>query len=447
MAIESKAIADLVNAITSDVEDKRSSTYSAIVSRVDNEGVIWVKVAGSDKETPTAATSAEVKANDSVNVEWRNNKLYIAGNVSNPAAGTIRVRAVEQAAQVANQAAQNAVDDAGRAREAANNATNEAVKAKNTADRVEDIAEGAQQTANSVKGIAEDAQKSAGVANHAASSAQNSLGDIEKVVDVLNWIAEHGEYAPTTDTEAKPGKFYFDSNNNQVTPVVNPSLQEYYELATETWMPTIDTEVDFEKTYFERHAEGDIYYTIVENDGDENPSEEGWYELSNDTYSLTSDTSVIDNKLYFESADQKAVITEYIANPAILGLYELTDVKDSISNYVASHVSLDGEGLVIQTDNIESKVRISGNGVELINNRGDTIATFSGDITLGDTEGIHVKLSPANGLEFWNNKTRVAYVNSNTLQITNAEIKNTLRIGKFRWKVKGDNRISFVYEP
>lgn len=89
--VESNAIEALVKALSSDPQDT-NNTYTAIVSRVDNENVIWVNLAGSDKETPTASTSAEVKAGDVVTVEWRNNKLYIAGNTSNPSAGFNTVR-------------------------------------------------------------------------------------------------------------------------------------------------------------------------------------------------------------------------------------------------------------------------------------------------------------------------------------------------------------------
>ena len=46
-----------------------SKTYSAEVSKVDNEGTVWVYLEGSNKETPTATTSAEVNIGDSVNVE------------------------------------------------------------------------------------------------------------------------------------------------------------------------------------------------------------------------------------------------------------------------------------------------------------------------------------------------------------------------------------------
>lgn len=488
-------IQELVAALQTETYES-SRTYSAEISSIDSEGTVWVYLAGSTMETPTALSSAEVSIGDVVNVEWRNNKLYIAGNVTNPSIGAVRVIAVEQTAQVANETAQVAISDAERASIAADSAEQSATEAKADAYVAHNAADQARIDAKSAKA-------SAVTANSMASAAQASLGDIEKVVDVLNWIAEHGDYELTQDTEMQDGKFYFSKSGDtytQVVPTVNPHLQNYYAYRTAqgyepVWEQTTDTDVDVDKQYYEQHSsEGSVYYVPVIPDGNENPSERGWYELLSASYVITANTSLVENKLYFNKIDehyepstdtqveegttyysksgdtytqvtpvgdenptsegwyelipvQYKVITEYIPDPSVLGLYELKDVDASISNYVSSHVSLDNDGLVIQTDNIESKVRISGDGVILTNEVGETIAVFSEQITLGDLDGIHVTLSAANGLEFWNGGTKVAYVNSSTMMITKAEITNTLRIGAFEWKTQGDTRISLVYAP
>ena len=85
--VESNAIRELVGALSPGDERQKSDTYSAVVSHIDEEGTVWVILAGSDKETPTASTSTEVKRGDAVTVSWRDNKLYIGGNYSNPSAG------------------------------------------------------------------------------------------------------------------------------------------------------------------------------------------------------------------------------------------------------------------------------------------------------------------------------------------------------------------------
>ena len=187
----------------------------------------------------------------------------------------------------------------------------------------------------------------------------------ERVIDTVNWIAEHANYKPTEDTEVVPGKWYFDANHVQVTPAPD-------------------------------------------------------------------------------------------ANPYALGLYEIDEINATISNYVATHIAVDDLGMTIQTDGVKTKVRIDGGGVKLINQYGVTIATYSDAITLGDETGMHVTLSPGDStasppvlpeLGFWQGSTKVAYINSETLMITKAEIETSLRIGKFVWKVQSTNRVSLVYSP
>lgn len=90
MAVNDIAVQEFVNAIKEPPQDT-NNTYNATVSRIDDEGVVWVYLQGSEIETPTASTSSEVEAGDSVTVQWRNNKLYIEGNYSNPSAGTTTV--------------------------------------------------------------------------------------------------------------------------------------------------------------------------------------------------------------------------------------------------------------------------------------------------------------------------------------------------------------------
>lgn len=123
--MNSGAIEQFIAAVK-EPEYETNTTYSAVVSRVDAEGVVWVNLAGAEQETPTASTSAEVKTGDVVTVEWRNNKLYIAGNYSNPSAGVIEVRHVVQV-----------VDET---KETADRAEQVALKTKKIVENVERIA-------------------------------------------------------------------------------------------------------------------------------------------------------------------------------------------------------------------------------------------------------------------------------------------------------------------
>lgn len=156
------AIEEFVNTIKEPQEDV-TTTYSGVVSRVDSEGTVWVYMAGSDKETPTASASSEIKRGDFVNLEWRNNKLYIVGNTTNPSAGVTRVGAVEQAAQVANTLAEQASSDASRAKEAADSAEVSAGEAKTSAQQAITDAATAGRAASMAQSAAEAAQATADI--------------------------------------------------------------------------------------------------------------------------------------------------------------------------------------------------------------------------------------------------------------------------------------------
>ena len=183
-----------------------NSTYSAVVSRIDSEGTVWVNLAGSNMETPTASTSSEIEPNDDVTVEWRNNKLYIVGNTSNPSAGVVRVTAVEQAANQARTAAQSALQDAGIARAAA----------------------------ESAQADADSAHTAAAQAQTAADSAMLGLSMVEDIVGVLDWIGDHSTV--TTDVTPIEGKAYYKRNQDgtytriEDTTGKSPVSEGWYEL-------------------------------------------------------------------------------------------------------------------------------------------------------------------------------------------------------------------------
>lgn len=209
-------IEDFVSAIKTE-KPKQTTTHSAQVSKIDKEGTVWVRVAGSTKETPTAMNASEVKKGDSVNVEWRNNKLYIAGNYSDPSAGSARVAAVEDSAARANDAAIRAVNDAGIAKAAADQAVADAETAREAAESADDAAQSATQSAERAGLAAEqasiDAQEASDSAKSATASASTALGQlsqIEDVMRVIDWAARHGTYGLTADTEPVAGKWYFE---------------------------------------------------------------------------------------------------------------------------------------------------------------------------------------------------------------------------------------------
>ena len=224
--VEQKVLEDFVQGLKPEQKDT-NTVHTAIVSNIDDEGVVWVNINGSDKETPTELVATEVKRGDAVTVQWRNNKLYVASNYTNPSAGVVRVSAVEAAAQTAQSAANNAVADAGRAKEAAEDAIA-------TAESVHSIAQQAAEDAA-------EAKTSATNASEYASRALGNLSTVQSVTETLNWITQHGTMTLTSDTALDPSHVYFVRNNdgdyvvggNHYSVVTEPSVDNvstYYEL-------------------------------------------------------------------------------------------------------------------------------------------------------------------------------------------------------------------------
>lgn len=201
----------------------RSSTHRATVLRTDNDGTTWVSIPGGADETPLHGTLVECAPGDVVDVTIANGRATATANATSPAAtgrtvGVVRETAVsaQLTANDAAEAAASAIEDAATARTAAASA---------------------QASAQDAETAATAATTAAGNAQVAANAATFALSDVEKVVGTLEWIAEHGEYEPTTDTAVVAGKVYYTRSGTDpdyvYTVVAEPKdadIATYYEL-------------------------------------------------------------------------------------------------------------------------------------------------------------------------------------------------------------------------
>lgn len=152
---------------------------------------------------------------------------------------------LEDGLLIVKSSADKALYDAGVAHDAAIRAQASADDAQASADDAARSAAAAQASADQATidaGAAHDAannaQRDATTANKAANGALDQLSVVEDVIGVLNWVAEHGTYAASTDTEVVPGKYYFTRSGSApnytytvvTNPTGNPSTQGYYEL-------------------------------------------------------------------------------------------------------------------------------------------------------------------------------------------------------------------------
>ena len=87
MDLKPSAVWELANVLSVAQDDKRT-TARATVSRTSSDGRIWVRLSGSDIETPVNGTSsASVEAGDGVTVTIGDGRCSITGNDTSPSAG------------------------------------------------------------------------------------------------------------------------------------------------------------------------------------------------------------------------------------------------------------------------------------------------------------------------------------------------------------------------
>lgn len=214
MAIDPRAAWALRDALADAREATAQTTDVAEVTRIDDEGTVWVHIAGGVAETPVNGTlAASVGVGDMVTVSVENGRLSVTGNSTTPAVGQRQVEQAvmpamtaaaqaQTAARVAEGAAVTAAENADAAQESAGEAATAAEQAIEDAGRALDAAETAQSAAEGAQGSADSALAS-------ARTAMEGLATVQDVAGTLAWIAEHGAMTATTDTEPDPTKVYF----------------------------------------------------------------------------------------------------------------------------------------------------------------------------------------------------------------------------------------------
>ena len=409
-----------------------------VVKRIDAAaGKAYVHFDGGVDETPVDLT-IDCKKGDNVQIRAANGKAWIVGNKTAPPTDDTTAIGARTVAIKAQDTADIALADAERAKFAADSAEENAIRASDAADT-------ADKKAGEASGYAQDAMSS-------ANSALLNLSQVEKVVDSLNWITEHGAYLHTkeefsqnkiyyqvenavysasTDTEVNPNKDYYTENSGVYTwvsePTGDPSASGYYEMTSGefdqvdgtlvTYFHTTDEKIDDSKTYYIPDGSGG--YEVVEN-----PVQE-------------------DINLYYESTTQTLPRAEDVNT-----YYELT-VDSAISNYVASHLALKDDGLHLQQDGTLAKVQLSSEeGLILYGADGNKVATYGEEISIGNEEGFHITINANEGenegIIFWQNETKVAYINSNVLTIPKSLMLDSMQVGNWEWK-NNNNNLTLTY--
>lgn len=192
---------------------------------------------------------------------------------------------------------------------------------------------------------AEAAKTNAESARSSAESALTNLSQVQSVLDVVNWVAQHGEYELTDDTVINSNKIYYTVTGTSVASPTDDDIGAYYELSGGVYSKTTDTAVDSGKTY----------YTVV-----------------------------------------GTPVSDPVA--AQLGTYYELSIDEAMSNYIQKHLALTSDGLYVMADDSQWKVLITDDGVYIIDGTSGTdvvVAKYSDSVRIGPVDSYNTRMYPS----------------------------------------------------
>lgn len=465
-------------------KEKRGATYADGTVMSVKGNVAYVNIEGGAQQTP-CQLAMSAKVGDKVKISIIDHTASITGNYTTPATGDAEAIAARRkaddafdsameaygSAQTAAAAATAASASAGRAAAAAETAEGKAADAEGSARRAENKAQEAEAAANTAgekadtaARKADEASASAYNANEYAARALGHLGTVESVAETLTWITEHGTMELTADTEPDPTHVYFVAAENG-----------YYQVGTkQAYRLTEDVAIDPDKDYYKlvysysltedtEIVEGKTYYQLVEGEyvAVDNPVVEDistYYERS-ESYELVQNPVVEDISTYYEIVDVPARYDIVIEpDPDDMATYYELSIKESLQNYVGTHMALDNEGLWLMPEGSSgSRILISTGkgsyraGTHILDSNGVQVGYYGTNTIIGDVSGAHIVIgmdtegNPRIGM--WQNSSQeVTFITNNELHIRRTVVLDSMKVGDWIWERKsnGNLRLSWI---
>lgn len=440
MSSMNKVAKELKKAMTeSDERKPKAYDTEATVARVDGD-TLWVKIPGGETETPVRRT-IDAKKGDKVMVRIANHRAWTAGNETNPPTDDTTARkaqntakSAQQEAQSAHQAADTAWMYADSAHEAAETAwahAEDAYNAAYAANVAADIANGAatqaQTDADTARTMANRAIDDASAASQAAQTAQLAADDaLADAAEANDQAIKAGEAAANAQSSADAAATSASTADQKADQAIEAATQANVAASGAVESLSIVEDVLGTLKWVSEHAE----------------------------YVLTEDEEVVPSKYYFVALPQREGGTVYSpvtpeegANPKALGYYEISSIKEAVSNYVATHLALGDNGLYIQTSTEEktSRVLVSPtDGVVLYGPLGEVVAKYGTNTIIGNEEDTHIRISDEK-VSFCEGNTEVAYISGEKLYITQSVVTDNMMVGENKWIWKFDPRDDSIF--
>lgn len=391
----------LVDALFGRTESKTDERISGVVTKVDGDGTVWVRLAGSQTSTPCTRTTTDSKTGDSVSVIVRNGCATIEGNYTAPAATS----------------------------ESVSRKLRGIAAAQKIASRAQELASNAVAAASATKSLAASAQKAADSANKAIEPVYNDLQEIkgeektfldglEKKINTMT-----AGFAASTDLASVKSELETSISQTAQKIEMIASSDTALQLSEDAQAKLQQANEDLAVAQvrldaaMDAHAEALASYNQLVASGD--ATEE---QIAEALQAVTDAKNTLD--LAQATYDNAVKI--------------INGIKTNYTSKTQFELLAEGLRLLFS--------KKSDDELEDSDDRDSYITLTSGGIRLGDVGNTNAYLNIASdAIAFHQNGIDVATITGNAMHITRVQVTDELAVENWHWKQRDNGNISFKY--
>lgn len=374
-------------------KQKLSGKTSGKVTRVDDDGTVWVRFNGSQASTPCVRSIVATRPGDTVSITVQNGKAIVEGNYTAPATDSSEAQNALNAAMALQVVATGA-----------NKAANNAIKA-----------------AEQVKTLADAANKAAQAASAAVVPILTDLGVIKGEEETF--LAGLDKHINTMTAEFASSQSLLDMRKELETSISQTAERIEMVASSDTAL-----QLTAEAQALLAQANTDLQEAKTNLD-----SAQRSYDSALEHYNeLAADP---------DSSIEDLTVAEGVLSDARFELEQAQAAYDNIVSIIAGIKS-----------NYTSKAEFEllAEGLKLLFSKSDErdsyITLTSGGIRLGDVSNADAYLNIASDkITFVQNAQEVAAIEDDVMRITRVKTTDELAVNDWRWKQRENGNISFKW--
>ena len=348
-----KSVRDFVDAIQDG--DKRKSAYDtqATVLRIDGD-TAWVHIPGGVDETPVRKTM-NAKSGDRVQVRVAKGKAWLTGNATSPPTDDTKANEADKKAGVADKKATYAEEISKEALERTERIQGRVDQAEENITIIETEIDALDDRVDTATGKITTIEGNIETLDGRVDAAEADISTVEGNITTLTGRVDTAEGNITTvETNITNLTGRVSDAEDDIDDTLKGLALAQDVIGTLAWITahskeTADTIAVPGKVYYIKNQDGT--FTVVTDTASKNPYDEGWWEMD-----------------------------------------------EAMNNYIAAHLAMTNDGLIVTKDNSKWKILVKDNGIDIIDGTSGinkVVASYGAGVTFSDERVTHIGNSNA----------------------------------------------------